>query len=93
MFKETDRSRVSYFIDDKEDSKLTKEYKNTQSQIAINLDNKQTWDHYQEKKNALLKKPKCFHCESESRNTIKMSARIDGTEERKCFDCRKWFLI
>lgn len=93
MFKETDRSQIGYLIDDIEDSKLTKGYKNIQSEVAINLDNKQTWDHYQEKKNTLLKKPKCFHCESENRNTIKMGARVDGTEEWKCFDCEKRFLI
>ena len=36
---------------------------------------------------------KCYHCESEKRNTLRDSVNIDGSEDWKCFDCGKWFKL
>ena len=35
---------------------------------------------------------KCFHCET-SNNTERMGVRINGSEEWKCFDCGRWFVL
>lgn len=36
---------------------------------------------------------KCFHCESTNNNTERMGVRINGSEEWKCFDCGRWFVL
>jgi hypothetical protein len=36
---------------------------------------------------------KCYHCESEKRNTLRDSVNIDGSEDWKCFDCGRWFKL
>ena len=36
---------------------------------------------------------KCFHCESPNNNTERMGVRINGSEEWKCYDCGRGFVL
>lgn len=47
---------------------------------------------------AVLKKTswrheKCFHCGSSNNDTERISVSIDGSEEWKCYDCGRCFVL